>query len=80
MCNALCKLFLKVGSNHCFSKTYSETENTWPINSSKQEIILSHDSKELFVQRFDNVFDQNRKHMEARNQRTGTPADFTVPW
>ena len=25
------------------------------------------------------VFDQNRKHAEARNQRTGTPASFTVP-
>ena len=32
------------------------------------------------VQRFVKVFDQNRKHVEARNQRTGTPADFTVPW
>ena len=41
---------------------------------------MSHDSKELFVQRFVNVFDQNQKHVEARNQRTGTPADFTVPW
>ena len=25
-------------------------------------------------------FDQNRKHVEAQNQRTGTPADITVPW
>ena len=25
------------------------------------------------------VFDQNRKHAEARNQRTGTSASFTVP-
>ena len=24
------------------------------------------------------VFDQNRKYMEAQNQRTGNPADFTV--
>ena len=52
----------------------------WPINSSKEEIVLSRDSKELFVQRFVKVFDQNWKHVEARNQRTGTPADFTVPW
>ena len=38
------------------------------------------DTKELFVQRFGKVFDQNSKHVEAQNQRTGTPADFTVPW
>ena len=49
-------------------------------NSSKEEIVLSRDSKELFVKRFVKAFDQNRKHMQARNQRTGTPADFTVPW
>ena len=49
-------------------------------NSNKEEIVLSRDSKELFVQRFVKVFDQNWKHVEARNQRTGTPADFTVPW
>ena len=49
-------------------------------NQFKQE-ILSRDSKELFMQRrFVKVFDKNRKHMEVRNQRTGTPADFTVPW
>ena len=52
----------------------------WPVNSSKKEIALWRDSKELFVQRFVKVFDQNWKHVEARNQRTGTPADFTVPW
>ena len=46
---------------------------------SKEEIVLSHDSKELFVQRFVKVFDQNRKHVEARNQRTGNSADFTLP-
>ena len=46
----------------------------------QQKIDLSRDSKELFEQRFVKVFDQNRKHVEARNQRTGTPADFTVPW
>ena len=49
-------------------------------NSSKEEIVLSRDSKELFVKRFVKAFDQNRKHMQARNQTTGTPADFTVPW
>ena len=52
----------------------------WSINSSKEEIVLSRDSKELFVQRFVKIFQQNWKHMEAQNQRTGTPADFTAPW
>ena len=33
---------------------------------------MSRDSKELFVQRFVKVFDQNWKHVEARKQRTGT--------
>ena len=63
-----------------FSKTYSEIKSTWSINSSNEEIDLSRDSKELFKQHFVKVFDQYRKHMEARNQRTGTPAGFTVPW
>ena len=40
------------------------------INQLKQEIVLSRDSKELFVQRFVQVFDQNRKHVEAQNQTT----------
>ena len=48
--------------------------------TSKDEIILSRDSKELFEQRFVKVFDQNPKQVEARNQRTGTPAEFTVTW
>ena len=26
------------------------------------------------------VFDQNRKYVEAQNQTTGNPADFTVLW
>ena len=26
------------------------------------------------------VFDQNKKYVEAQNQRTGNPADFTVLW
>ena len=63
-----------------FFQNYSESESTWPFISGKQEVVLSRDSKELFVQRFVKAFDQNRKHVEARNQRTGTPADFTVPW
>ena len=36
------------------------------------------DSKELFVQRFVWVFDQNGNGVEAPNQRTDTPADFTM--
>ena len=56
------------------NKTYSEIESTWPIHSSKEKIILSRDSKELFVQRFVKVFDQNWKHVEAQDQRIGTPA------
>ena len=46
--------FIKIESNKCFSKTYSEIEIMWPINSSKD--VLSRDSKELFVQRFVKVF------------------------
>ena len=35
-----------------------EIESAWTINSSKQEIILSRDSKKLFVQRFVTIFGQ----------------------
>ena len=45
----------------------TEIESTWSINSSKEEIVLSRDSKELIVQCFVWVFDQNRKHAEAQN-------------
>ena len=51
-----------------------------PINSSKEEIVSSRDSKELFVQRFVKLFDQNWKDVEVRNQGTDTPAYFAVPW
>ena len=54
---------------NAFSKICSEFKSTRPVNSSKEE-ILSRDSKELFLQRFLKVFDQNRKHVEARNHRT----------
>ena len=57
MCNDLCKFFIKIESN-CFSKTYSEIESMWSINSSKEEIVLSRDSKELFVQRFVKFFNK----------------------
>ena len=61
----------KFKATNVFEK-YSE------INSSKEETILSYYSKELFVQRFVEVFDQNWKHVEAQNRRTSTPADFLV--
>ena len=51
----------------------------WPINSSKLEIVLSQHSKELFVQHLVKFFDQNQNYVDVRNQRTGTPVDFTVP-
>ena len=38
---------------------HSEIESSWPINLRKEEIVLSRDSKELFVQRFMKDFDQN---------------------
>ena len=43
--------FIKIKSN-CFFKTYSEIKSMWSINSSKEEIVLSCDSKELFAQHF----------------------------
>ena len=52
----------------------TEIKSTWSVNSNKEETVLSRDSKELTVQCFVEVFDQNRKHVEARNQRTSTPA------
>ena len=64
--------FIKIESNSRFSKTYSEIESTWPINSSKEEIVLSHDNNKLFVQLFVKVFDQKWKHVDEGNQRTGT--------
>ena len=39
---------------------HSEIKSTWPIKSSKEEINLSCDSKELFEQHFLKVFDQIR--------------------
>ena len=62
LCHTLCNFLIKIKSNSCFSKTYSEIERMWSINSSK-EIVLSRDSKELFVQRFMKVFGQNWKHV-----------------
>ena len=44
------------------------------MNSSKEETVLPCDSKELFVQQFCIKI----KHLVGQNQRTDTPADFTV--
>ena len=68
-CATLCVTF---SSKH-IPQTYSEIKSTWPIKSSKEEIVLSRDSKKLFEQRFVKVFHQNRKHVEAQSQRTGAP-------
>ena len=78
-CATRCVSFYQNRKQLMFFQTYSEIESTWWINSSKQETVLSRDSKELFVQRFVKVFDQNWKHVEAQNQRTGNPSYFTVP-
>ena len=52
-------------------------ERDQSIQASKK---FSRNSKELFVQRFVKVFDQNRKHVEAVNHRIGRAADLTVLW
>ena len=64
-----------------FSKHILKSETRDQSNRAGKKLfchVLSR--KELFEQRFVKVFDQNWKHMEARNQRTGTPADFLVHW
>ena len=43
LCNALHNFFIKIGSNWCFFKIFSEIESTWLINSSKEETILPRD-------------------------------------
>ena len=67
ICAALCVSFSsKSEVLNVFPKSILKSKaRAWPINSSKEDIVLSHDSKELFVQCF--VFDPNRKHVEARN-------------
>ena len=42
------KELIKIESSKCFSKRYSEIENT--CNLSKEEIVLPRDSKELFME------------------------------
>ena len=56
------------------------SSSTCLIETSKEEVVLSHDNKELFVQRFVSVLDQSRKHVEVQNQRKDTLADFTIQW
>ena len=68
--NALRKFFYK-NRKHLLFENIFWNRSTWPINSSKEEILLR-DSKELFVQRFVKVFDQNWKHVKPQNLRTGT--------
>ena len=69
-CAQLCVSFLSkleginVFPKHILkSKAYDQS-----IHSSKEEIVLSRDNKELFVQRFVKVFDENWKHMEAKSK------------
>ena len=76
LCATLCVSFPSKLKTTVFPK-HTEIGTTWSINSSKEEIVLSRDSKELFVQRFVKDFDQNWKDVEVQNQRTGTPAYFT---
>ena len=52
-CATLCVNFSsKSKPVNVFLKTYSQIKSTWPINSSKEAIVLSRDNKELFVQHF----------------------------
>ena len=75
-CATLCVSFSsKPEAIHVFPKHILKSK----ARDQSIQVLLS-DSKELFVQIFVNVFDQNWKHVEARNQSTGNPAYFTVPW
>ena len=52
ICATLCVRFSsKSKATNVFPK-HSEIQSKWSINSSKEEIVLSRDSKELFVRRF----------------------------
>ena len=51
LCYVLRKFFIKAKSNY-FSKTYSDIESTRSIETNKEEIVLSHDNKELFLQSY----------------------------
>ena len=69
LCNALCKFFIKMESNYCFSKTYSEIER-YPLIQARKKLTCH---VIAFVQRFLSVFDQYRKHAGARNKKKQTP-------
>ena len=79
LCNALCKSSIKIESNYCFSKRYSE---------SKARDQLIHAKKELFCRvivknYLRNVLCKFLIKMEARGgakSKTDTPVDFTVLW
>ena len=64
----------------CAMLCVSFSSKSKAINVFSKHILKSkaHDSKELFEQHFVKDFDQNQKHMEAWNQRTSTPGDFTA--
>ena len=38
------KFSIKIESNYCFSKTYSDIESKWSIKTSKEKIVLSRDN------------------------------------
>ena len=42
----------------------------WRIKTNKEEIVLSHDIKELFVQRFTQVFDQSQERGDAKSKNS----------
>ena len=67
-CATLCVSFSSKSKAIIFPKHILKLKS--PISLSKEEIVLSRDSKQLFVQRFVKVFDQNWKYVETRNQRT----------
>ena len=56
-CATLCvSVSSKSKAINVFPKHISEIKSMWPINSSKKEIVLSRDSKELYLQCFVKVF------------------------
>ena len=77
LCKALCKFFIKSESIVVFLKHILKLKVRDQSVQARKKLC---DSKELFVQRFVKVSDQNWKHVEARNQITGTPGYSTLPW
>ena len=54
----LCKLFVQIESNECFSKTYSR----------KKEIVLPRDSKELFYLFLKSFWSKSKAHAGAKSK------------